>query len=46
MWGEILKILVEKVNEGVDVRLIYDDVGSLILFRFISGIRMILKQKI
>jgi len=29
MWGEILKILVEKVNEGVDVRLIYDDVGSL-----------------
>lgn len=31
MWGEILKILVEKVNEGVDVRLIYDDVGSLFL---------------
>ena len=29
MWGEILKILVEKANEGVDVRLIYDDVGSL-----------------
>lgn len=27
MWSEILKILVEKVNEGVDVRIIYDDFG-------------------
>ncbi|MEG2104379.1 MAG: cardiolipin synthase [Oscillospiraceae bacterium] len=29
MWGSILKILREKVAEGVDVRLIYDDMGSL-----------------
>ncbi|MCQ2792707.1 MAG: cardiolipin synthase [Bacilli bacterium] len=27
-WDSILKILVEKVKSGVDVRLIYDDVGS------------------
>lgn len=29
MWDEILAILNEKVAEGVDVRLIYDDVGCL-----------------
>lgn len=29
MWSEILSILLEKVQEGVDVRLIYDDFGSL-----------------
>lgn len=29
MWNTILDILVEKVAEGVDVRLIYDDVGNL-----------------
>ena len=28
MWNEILKILERKVKAGVDVRLIYDDVGS------------------
>lgn len=28
MWNSILSILVEKVKEGVEVRLIYDDVGS------------------
>lgn len=28
MWNEILEILVEKANEGVDIRVIYDDVGS------------------
>lgn len=28
MWNSILDILVEKVKEGVDVRLIYDDFGS------------------
>ena len=27
MWDEILKILEEKVKQGVDVRLIYDDMG-------------------
>ncbi len=31
MWDGILKILIEKVRLGVDVRLIYDDVGSLFL---------------
>ncbi|MDI9486028.1 MAG: cardiolipin synthase [Bacillota bacterium] len=29
MWNTILDILVEKVRQGVDVRLIYDDVGCL-----------------
>lgn len=29
MWDSILEILVEKVQEGVDVRLIYDDAGCI-----------------
>jgi len=29
MWNSLLEILLEKVEEGVDVRLIYDDVGCL-----------------
>lgn len=29
MWDSILEILVRKAKEGVDVRVIYDDVGSL-----------------
>lgn len=29
MWNSILDILVEKAKEGVDVRVIYDDVGCL-----------------
>lgn len=29
MWNEILEILKEKSKEGVDVRIIYDDMGSL-----------------
>lgn len=29
MWDETLQILTQKVKEGVDVRLIYDDVGSI-----------------
>lgn len=29
MWDSILEILVEKANKGVDVRVIYDDVGCL-----------------
>ena len=28
MWDTILDILIEKVKEGVDVKLIYDDFGS------------------
>lgn len=30
MWNSILDILVEKAEKGVDVRVIYDDVGCLI----------------
>lgn len=30
MWDSILEILVEKVRQGVDVRVIYDDVGCLL----------------
>ncbi len=29
MWDGIVDILAEKVKEGIDVRLIYDDVGSM-----------------
>lgn len=29
MWDEMLEILEKKVSEGVDVRLIYDDIGSI-----------------
>lgn len=29
MWSEILEILKEKAKEGLDVRLIYDDVGCI-----------------
>lgn len=29
MWNSILDVLIEKVREGVDVRLIYDDMGCL-----------------
>ena len=32
MWDQILEILVAKVTEGVDVRLIIDDFGSMKLF--------------
>lgn len=30
MWGSILEILKEKASMGVDVRVIYDDIGSLL----------------
>ena len=29
MWDSILKILEEKVSEGVEVRVIYDDAGCI-----------------
>ena len=29
VWSEILEILVEKAKEGVDVRIIYDDFGTM-----------------
>ena len=29
MWDSLLELLIEKVNEGVDVRLIYDDFGTI-----------------
>lgn len=32
MWQDLLKLLVEKAKVGVDVRLIYDDFGSLTTF--------------
>lgn len=30
MWDQILEILIEKVKQGVDVRLIYDDMGCIV----------------
>lgn len=32
VWDKILEILIQKVNEGVDVKIIYDDVGSISTF--------------
>lgn len=32
MWDKILEILIKKAKAGVDVRLIFDDIGSLGLF--------------
>ena len=29
MWNSILEVLEEKVKQGIDVRLIYDDIGSI-----------------
>ena len=29
MWDEILNILIDKVNQGVDVRMMYDDLGCV-----------------
>lgn len=29
MWDEIFKILKEKINEGVEIKIIYDDFGSI-----------------
>lgn len=29
MWNEILDILLEKINQGVEVRVMYDDVGCI-----------------
>lgn len=41
MWDQILAILITKVHEGVDVRLIIDDFGSMKLFtnRYIRKLR-------
>lgn len=30
MWGELLKLLLKKADEGVQIKIIYDDFGSLL----------------
>ncbi len=42
-WDSVLKILEEKVRSGVDVRVIYDDVGSL--FTLPKGYDKVLEEK-
>ena len=41
MWDRILEILLQKSEKGVDVRLIFDDVGSLGLFNseYVASLR-------
>ena len=34
MWGKMLEILLEKAREGVEVRMLYDDMGSVTLLPF------------
>lgn len=43
LWSEILEILEQKVAEGVDVRLIYDDMGCT--FQLPQGYYQVLRQK-
>lgn len=40
MWDEILTILEQKVKEGIEVRLIYDDMGCLTLLPYNYSKRM------
>lgn len=40
MWRAVLDVLMRKVKEGVDVRFIYDDVGSLFLLPYNFASRM------
>ena len=37
MWNTILEILKEKAKEGVDVRVIYDDVGCVMKLPYKYG---------
>lgn len=41
MWESVLNVLVEKVSQGVDVRIVYDDMGCLagIPFRYYRQLR-------
>jgi len=32
MWNSVLEILIEKAKKGVDIRIIYDDVGCFLMF--------------
>lgn len=34
MWGKMLEILLEKAKQGVEVRMLYDDMGSVALLPF------------
>ncbi|MCM1386260.1 MAG: cardiolipin synthase [Bacillus sp. (in: Bacteria)] len=43
MWDEVLKILEKKAAQGVEVRLIYDDVGSV--FKLPKGYDQYIEQK-
>lgn len=43
MWGDILEVLEEKAKEGVDVRVLYDDFGSI--FTLPSNYNRILEKK-
>lgn len=34
MWGRMLEALMEKAKEGVEIRMLYDDMGSVVLLPF------------
>ncbi|MBQ8816513.1 MAG: cardiolipin synthase [Lachnospiraceae bacterium] len=34
MWGRMLEVLLEKAREGVEIRMLYDDMGSVALLPF------------
>lgn len=34
MWGRMLEVLLEKAKEGVEIRMLYDDMGSVALLPF------------
>ena len=40
MWQSIVDILAQKVREGLDVRLMYDDLGSISTFNFSNALAL------
>lgn len=40
MWQSIVDILAQKVREGLDVRVIYDDLGSISTFNFSNALAL------
>ena len=40
MWQSIVDILAQKVREGLDVRVMYDDLGSILTFNFSNALAL------
>ena len=40
VWDRLEKVLLEKEAEGVEIRLMYDDLGSLLTFPLVNGVSL------